>query len=181
MKRQPTTPGAQALADARKQAAKELRLPATDPRVHQLAALIVAHNAIQVRIAAGAEFSVSELMQLDGALQEARRKFRPLELKVDLQIAEGVVGVYRCQKCGHENHINDYTPQPEPAPSRPRYSPTIDGEVLRPHSAPPKVLPSSASSTTASGQRIEGKLSDAKAQSAVTIVEQPLRGYCRSL
>ena len=33
--------------------------------------------------------------------------------------------------------------------------------------------------TTASRQRIEGKLSDAKAQSAVTKVEQRLRGYCR--
>jgi hypothetical protein len=139
MKRQPTTPGAQALADARRQAARELKLPVGDARVHQLAALIVAHNALQIKIAAGAQFSVTELMQLDGALKEARAKFTPHEpLRVDLILAETVTGI--CPLCNGE--VPDYVAAPPSRPARP--APIIDGEVVAEAIKPPKALPAPA-------------------------------------
>jgi hypothetical protein len=52
------TPEAAALLSARRAAAKELKLPTTDWRVRRYALLMVAHDGLTARAAAGADCSI---------------------------------------------------------------------------------------------------------------------------
>jgi len=101
------------MLNARKQASKELRLPATDPRVAALGALILAHNSLQARMAAGASFDVSELLALDRALAEARAANPPPIEPLTVKIVDGTrktcpfclsddlpVAASKCKYCG---------------------------------------------------------------------------------
>src|SRR6516225_6318475 len=58
-------PGAQRLVRERRRVAKEFGGPVDDCRVERLAALNVAWDAFQAKIATGANFDLAELMKLD--------------------------------------------------------------------------------------------------------------------
>jgi hypothetical protein len=128
----PTNPGALQLLQARKRAAKETERAVNDPAVIQLAALMLAYDALQVRIAQGANFSVDELLRLDEALAAARAKAVPVP-KVEVNFVEGVVGIFDCPHCHKRSEIPDYRAPALPssaapgAPSGHRFGPVRRG------------------------------------------------------
>jgi hypothetical protein len=117
----PTTTPAERLLAAREQASRELKWPVTDPRVQALAALIIAHEQVQVRMLAGHTFAVSDLLALNAALKEARAQnpnaLLPIE-GIQMEICKTITGI--CPACNaHIPGYADYEPLDEPDPLPP--------------------------------------------------------------
>jgi len=124
-RRKPATPEAAQLLEARKSAAKELRLPITDWQVKRYALLMVAHDGLTARLAAGADFSVDALLKLDDAMAQIRASLPPERIKVDLEIVHGDQPVPFCKQCGWKagDPVNGAEHKP-PAP-------VIDAEAVK--------------------------------------------------
>ena len=106
------TPETKALLLARRSAAKELRLPVTDWRVRRYALLMVAHDQITARLAAGEGVNVEALLKLDASMQEIRSSIPDEQRTIKIGYVEGVRGIYTCQHCHQRNELAEgsYTP-----------------------------------------------------------------------
>ena len=146
MSRRPATP----LHAARRQAAKELDLPADDWRVVRLSTLVVAHEVLQAKLASGAMIDVSYLLQLDQAIAEVRATSAPAP-SLNLKICQTLTGI--CPVCKAEIDLGPLPPiskddgksPPEPRKPPPPASgppPATSGEPGG--SAAPKAKPAFA-------------------------------------
>jgi hypothetical protein len=118
MTKQGTTP----LHEARRAAAKELGVKASDPRAIRLATLLCAYDSVQAQLAAGRTVDVDNLLKLDAALAQARVSVAPPP-EVKVTFVEQLHGI--CQKCGHSQPQAKTLPgpvAPSPPPSKPSAS-----------------------------------------------------------
>ena len=109
MSPRPATP----LHAARRQAAKELDLPADDWRVVRLSTLVVAHEVLQAKLASGAMIDVSYLLQLDQAIAEVRATSAPAP-SLNLKICQTLTGI--CPVCKAEIDLGPSPPEPRKPP-----------------------------------------------------------------
>lgn len=107
------TPDAQRLADARKAAAEELHIPATDWRVRRYEALALAFERHEALLATGAEINVDKLLSLNTAMQEIRATVPPPQQTITVEYIKptdatpdgsGVCGLEACRHCGWKPH-----------------------------------------------------------------------------
>jgi hypothetical protein len=104
------TPNAERLLQARKIAAKELRLPVTDWRVRRYALLVVMHDNATARLASGGDFNLDNLLKIETALQEIRATVPVEPIEVKLTVVKSVDsapprhasigGLKACRRCG---------------------------------------------------------------------------------
>jgi len=124
MTRRPATP----LHTARRQAAKELELPADDWRVVRLATLVVAHEVLQAKLATGAMIDVGYLLQLDNAIAEVRATSAPAP-SLQLKICQTLTGI--CPICKAEIDLGPLPPiskdDGKSPPEPPKPSPPTKG------------------------------------------------------
>ena len=119
---------------ARRQAAKELDLPADDWRVVRLSTLVVAHEVLQAKLATGAMIDVGYLLQLDNAIAEVRATSAPAPT-LQLRYCRKLHGV--CQKCGHIQELDEDVPSPGPSPNSPPARPSAAANGSAPAFNPP--------------------------------------------
>jgi hypothetical protein len=104
---------AERLQQARQQAARELKWPVTDPRVCQLAALLVAHEAVQIKMLSGHSFSIPDLLSLDAALKEARAQNPYADVEpLEVHVVKSATAL--CPKCRAEMESEPDAPPAEP-------------------------------------------------------------------
>jgi hypothetical protein len=138
MTRRPATP----LHAARRQAAKELELPADDWRVVRLATLVVAHEVLQAKLATGAMIDVGYLLQLDNAIAEVRATSAPAP-SLQLKICQTLTGI--CPHCKAEVDLGRLPPidnKPAPASSSsPAFNPPNPAKAPTPTFGADNVVP----------------------------------------
>jgi hypothetical protein len=138
MSRRPATP----LHAARRQAAKELDLPADDWRVVRLSTLVVAHEVLQAKLASGAMIDVSYLLQLDQAIAEVRATSAPAP-SLNLKICQTLTGI--CPHCKAEVDLGPLPPLDSKSPPEPpKPSPLASGPPASASPASPKPSSSGA-------------------------------------
>jgi hypothetical protein len=119
----PAKTDAERLLKQRQAVAKEFGIEDTaDWRVRRLALLQAQHAAAEDMIADGRPVDINGLLSLDKAIEDLRASLKaeePLDIKV--HIVQGVTGIYKCTKCGHQNELKpgEYTPRKQPTPSVP--------------------------------------------------------------
>ena len=95
------------LHEARRQAAKQLGLKPTDPRVVQLSMLLAARDQLQKQLAAGKVVDVAALLKLD----EALKAYMPaVESSVSVQLVPMTI----CARCRSEIEREPDPPPPDP-------------------------------------------------------------------
>jgi hypothetical protein len=99
------------LHEARKRAAKELKLPVSDWRVQRLAVLVSAFDQVQAQMAAGKVVNIDDMLKIDAALAEVRASV-PVQHVVSVELVEGPIE--HCPACGWHR---DQQPPPEPPKS----------------------------------------------------------------
>jgi hypothetical protein len=123
----------------RAEAAEKLRLPVDNDRVRLLAALKLNHEALLERMIRGDNVSPDHVT----TLTEAIEGMLPPEVpsKINIQIVQGVVGIYTCKHCGARNELEEGSYQ---APKEKDSSRTIDAEPVKADEPEAKALPASA-------------------------------------
>ena len=113
---------------ARRQAARELDLPADDWRVVRLSTLVVAHEVLQAKLATGAMIDVGYLLQLDNAIAEVRATSAPAP-SLQLKICQTLTGI--CPICKAEIDLGPLPPiskdDGKSPPEPPKPSPPTKG------------------------------------------------------
>ena len=93
------------LHEARRQAAKQLGLKPTDPRVVQLSMLLAARDQLQKQLAAGKVVDVAALLKLDEAL-------KVYMLAVESSVSVQLVPTTICARCQSEIEREPNPPPP---------------------------------------------------------------------
>jgi len=106
------SPDAQRLLDARKAAAKELKLDPSDWRVRRYALLALSIENIEAALATGEDLDTDALSKIDAQMQQIRDTLPPEKLQVTVQYVEGCIGIYTCVHCHKRNELQpgSYTP-----------------------------------------------------------------------
>src|SRR5215813_11780726 len=92
-RRTQTTPGAQAILEARK-AFREEYPWAKEYQVRRLAILSVARDGYEAQLAAGQNFDLDALLKLDGVLEQARSSIQKQEpISVQVHIVDKTIKV----------------------------------------------------------------------------------------
>jgi len=99
------SPDAQRLLDARKAAAKELKLDPSDWRVRRYALLALSIENIEAALATGEDLDTDSLSKIDAQMQKIRDTLPPEKHQVSVQFVEGCIGIYTCQHCGKRNDL----------------------------------------------------------------------------
>jgi hypothetical protein len=95
-----------------REAARLLKVKASDPRVEHVATLRLARETFAAKLVSGQQVDPNVLLTLDGAL----RHYMPQEkLRVDIEVIEGPIE--HCPKCGW--HRDEPLPPSDPSPPTP--------------------------------------------------------------
>lgn len=99
-----------------KEVAADLEIEADSELCAHVATLRMVREGIQARILRGERVAVDDVLALD----QAPKAYLPERKTPHIQVSfvEGVVGHYKCTKCGEENRLEEgtYTPAKPPAP-----------------------------------------------------------------
>jgi hypothetical protein len=140
------SPAAERLHQARRAAAKELKLKISDHRVIRLATLQAAYDQVQAQLAAGKIIDVDNMLKIDAALAEVRAstlvELPKLEIAFVRPIHEhcrkcGKSQEFVCRSCGQTETVDDDAnkPPPKPAAAKPLPSelaqPSASDNVVR--------------------------------------------------
>jgi hypothetical protein len=113
-RKKPQTEPPHRIADMVQTVAAKTGMAADNPLVIDIARLEVAMAFEEKALEAGSyRFSAANLLNLRAALHDAYKSAGALQPRqIEIEIVEGVRGVYQCAKCGHENHLapDRYTP-----------------------------------------------------------------------
>jgi hypothetical protein len=100
--------------------AAEYSIPVTDWRIRQLALYTATQADYEDRLARGEVVDISQLLQLGDAIQTIRTNLKISEpTNITVQTVVRPVGIYRCEKCSHQNRLEpgSFTPMPRRAPT----------------------------------------------------------------
>ena len=139
------------------EAAKLLRLPVDHQKVTLLAGLKLEHTRQLELLVGGERINPNELLAVSEAIEKLTPALPPAQIKVE--IVDGVVGIYKCQHCGKQNHLEPgtYTPAPDWRDKAPK---VIDGKAEEvTHAAPDSI--SDEKRTTSHGNAIAGPSKEA--------------------
>jgi hypothetical protein len=102
------------LREARSEAAKELKLPASDWRVRRYAILTTAYSNAEGILAEGATIDIKQLLEIEAALVAIKASLPPEQVKVAVQIMSPPQT--KCPDCGTK--FNPEGIDEKPAPPR---------------------------------------------------------------
>ena len=104
------------LEELRRESAKlyGVKVSDNDVRVTRRATFALALEAETAKLVEGQDANVAAMLQLEEALKALTP---PEQIKVTLDIVDGVTGIFDCQHCGKRNDIPDYrAPPPQSNP-----------------------------------------------------------------